>query len=677
MGRNGAGKSTLLRHAAGLMTPTRGRVQRAGRVALLLQNPGDYLVHDTVDAEAPAAARERAGLTGLEHRHPRELSGGERQRLALAVVLGDGPAPAVLALDEPTRGMDRLDRLALAGLLRRTEAAVIVATHDPEFAALFADRVVLLADGAPIADGPVAEILGGGTYFATETGRIVPGALRPEDVRAGAAARGARVSWQLASFAVLAIGLAAGAAWYERGRPDARVVALVATLAALAALGRIAFAALPNVKPTTDIVLIAGYSLGGGPGFAVGAIAGLTSNFFFGQGPWTPWQMAAWGATGIAGATLARVTAGRIGRWPLAIVCALAGLLFAAAQDVGDWVNFSGHSVRQLGRLCRPGHRLRPRPRSRLPGVRARVRARAARTGVALHRPAPRQLAGGRDPGRTAPRAHPAAAPLAAQTRRRLPRPPAICSRPRTATAASAARRGGPRIPCMPGGRRSVSASAGVNPADVHRARNRAARVSRARAAARCGVRRADAARRRCRGERRAALRRPGPGGGAPAHGPARRLGGRPGQPHGIRRARAPSGRRARSGADVRLAGSPAGRGRRLQLRHRRWGERRRRHRRGARGARPRAARPARDPLHRRPAEPRRGSPGPAGQRLERPVDRVRGPGPDRRGGRSGAGPRAAVARRSTICARWSPPTAMSATRGAAIRHRYGSPARR
>ena len=157
------------------------------------------------------------------------------------------------------------------------------------------------------------------------------------------------MSWQLASFAVLALSLAAGAAWYERGRPDPRVVALVATLAALAALGRIAFAALPNVKPTTDIVLIAGYSLGGGPGFAVGAIAGLTSNFFFGQGPWTPWQMAGWGLTGVAGAALARSTGKRIGRWPLAIACAIAGLLFTALQDVGDWMNFSAHSTRQLG----------------------------------------------------------------------------------------------------------------------------------------------------------------------------------------------------------------------------------------------------------------------------------------------------------------------------------------
>jgi energy-coupling factor transport system substrate-specific component len=157
------------------------------------------------------------------------------------------------------------------------------------------------------------------------------------------------MSWQIGAFTILGLALAAGFAWYERTRPDARIVALVGTLAALAALGRIAFAALPNVKPTTDIVLIAGYALGGAPGFVVGALAGLTSNFFFGQGPWTPWQMAAWGAVGVLGALLARATGGRIGRWPLALVCGLVGYGFAAVQDVGDWVTFSDHSAAQLG----------------------------------------------------------------------------------------------------------------------------------------------------------------------------------------------------------------------------------------------------------------------------------------------------------------------------------------
>jgi energy-coupling factor transport system substrate-specific component len=157
------------------------------------------------------------------------------------------------------------------------------------------------------------------------------------------------VSWQAAAFSLLGIGLIGGFAWYERTKPDARIVALVGTLAAFGALGRIAFAAVPNVKPTTDIVLIAGYALGGGPGFVVGAVAALTSNFFFGQGPWTPWQMAGWGMTGVLGAGLATVTRGRITRWPLALISFVIGFGFTVLQDFGDWVTYSGHSLGQLG----------------------------------------------------------------------------------------------------------------------------------------------------------------------------------------------------------------------------------------------------------------------------------------------------------------------------------------
>jgi energy-coupling factor transport system ATP-binding protein len=187
MGRNGAGKSTLLRHAAGLMRPTRGKIERAGRVALLLQNPTDYLVHDRVEQEASAGALATVGLgdPALRERHPRDLSGGEKQRLALAIVLDDPKHEAVVVcLDEPTRGMDRRRKDELAALLSELDAAVLVATHDPEFAAAFAQRVILLADGAPIADGAPSEVLAGGTYFATETARIMGGAggaLRPED----------------------------------------------------------------------------------------------------------------------------------------------------------------------------------------------------------------------------------------------------------------------------------------------------------------------------------------------------------------------------------------------------------------------------------------------------------------------------------------------------------------
>jgi energy-coupling factor transport system ATP-binding protein len=194
MGRNGAGKSTMLRIAKGLAEPTRGKVERAGEVALLLQNPGDYLVHGHAVEDAGTAGVAAAGLAGREDANPRDLSGGERQRLALEVVLGGGeppgggPAPggpAVVLLDEPTRGMDRIHKDELAARVRQLAdggAAVMVATHDTEFAASLADRIVLLGQGVVIADGPPEEVLGGGRHFSTEVARVTNGAaLLPDE----------------------------------------------------------------------------------------------------------------------------------------------------------------------------------------------------------------------------------------------------------------------------------------------------------------------------------------------------------------------------------------------------------------------------------------------------------------------------------------------------------------
>lgn len=146
------------------------------------------------------------------------------------------------------------------------------------------------------------------------------------------------MSWQLSSFLVLVLALGAGFAWYERDQPPARVLALVAALAALAVVGRLAFAAIPNVKPTTDIVLFAGFALGGLPGFAVGAVTAIVSNIFLSQGPWTVWQMAGWGGVGVAGALLARALRGREpSRLVLAAACGAAGLVFGAWMDVYQW----------------------------------------------------------------------------------------------------------------------------------------------------------------------------------------------------------------------------------------------------------------------------------------------------------------------------------------------------
>jgi energy-coupling factor transport system ATP-binding protein len=193
MGRNGAGKSTLLRAAAGFIDPVRGKLDLPGGIALLTQNPGDYLVRERVGDELPGEAGLAAlRVVGLEHAvdaDPRDLSGGERQRLALAIALAGriegSELPGMVALDEPTRGMDRARKqnlVDLIGDLADRSAAVLVATHDVEFAASFAERVVLLGDGVVIADGPAPEILSGGWYFATEVARVldIPGVITPE-----------------------------------------------------------------------------------------------------------------------------------------------------------------------------------------------------------------------------------------------------------------------------------------------------------------------------------------------------------------------------------------------------------------------------------------------------------------------------------------------------------------
>jgi len=150
------------------------------------------------------------------------------------------------------------------------------------------------------------------------------------------------MSWQAATLVVLVAVLVGGFWWYERSRPPSRIVALVAALAALAVAGRLAFAPIPNVLATTDIVLFTGYAVGAGPGFVVGSLAALVSNFWLGQGPWTPWQMAGWGMVGIGGGALAAATGRRLGRVGLAAACGIAGVAYGALLDLSVMVTYGG-----------------------------------------------------------------------------------------------------------------------------------------------------------------------------------------------------------------------------------------------------------------------------------------------------------------------------------------------
>jgi energy-coupling factor transport system ATP-binding protein len=157
-------------------------------------------VGDEVRGEAGVASLRRFGLDRLADSDPRDLSGGERQRLALAIVVAgrqpeDGELPGALLLDEPTRGMDRARKgelVELVGGLSDRGSAVVIATHDVEFAATFADRVVLLGRGEVAADGSAAELLSGGWYFSSEVARILDGAAISVDQGATALREAAR-----------------------------------------------------------------------------------------------------------------------------------------------------------------------------------------------------------------------------------------------------------------------------------------------------------------------------------------------------------------------------------------------------------------------------------------------------------------------------------------------------
>ncbi|MER7577272.1 ATP-binding cassette domain-containing protein [Streptomyces sp. NPDC126514] len=200
MGRNGAGKSTLLNALVGLVHPTSGEVRVGGvtphrtappdlirHVGLVPQEPLDLLYADTVAAECAAADADadatpgtcRALVTELlpgvsDETHPRDLSEGQRLALALAVVLT--ARPPLLLLDEPTRGLDYAAKARLVAVLRGLAAeghAIILATHDVELAAELAHRVLLLAEGEVIADGPTAEVVVSSPSFAPQVTKIL------------------------------------------------------------------------------------------------------------------------------------------------------------------------------------------------------------------------------------------------------------------------------------------------------------------------------------------------------------------------------------------------------------------------------------------------------------------------------------------------------------------------
>jgi len=200
MGENSAGKTTLLKNIRGLLHPSEGSIRFlgeeikkrplekwAGEIGYLSQNPGDYLFLPTVSAEIEFTLEnlqmsnsgrvdslmEKLGLTKYAQSYARDLSTGERQRVALATVLaGD---PKLIILDEPTRGLDYALKAQLGEILQKLQQegrAILLVTHDVEFAAEYGTEVVLMTQGQIIARGSKEEILSDLTFFSPQVAKL-------------------------------------------------------------------------------------------------------------------------------------------------------------------------------------------------------------------------------------------------------------------------------------------------------------------------------------------------------------------------------------------------------------------------------------------------------------------------------------------------------------------------
>jgi energy-coupling factor transport system ATP-binding protein len=203
MGRNGAGKTTLLKSMVGLVKPHKGKITLSGtsiaghhiadicrQVGYLPQDPNALLFADTVAEELAITLRnhgisadttsvprllEQLGLQDKAQRYPRDLSTGERQRVALGAITITHPG--ALLLDEPTRGLDYVAKQKLVELLQqwRSEGtAIVIVTHDVEFAAMVANRVVLMSQGEIIANGKPSDVMGASPLFAPQIARLFP-----------------------------------------------------------------------------------------------------------------------------------------------------------------------------------------------------------------------------------------------------------------------------------------------------------------------------------------------------------------------------------------------------------------------------------------------------------------------------------------------------------------------
>ena len=291
--------------------------------------------------------------------HPYDISGGEKQRAALCKVLLK--RPEILLLDEPTKGLDSNFKEIFADILKelkKSGVTVIMVTHDIEFSAEYADRCALMFMGEITSEDTPRNFFAGKSFYTTSSNKMVreflPSAVTAGDVITALGGKipakqsppkydirkksdvnteknvpqkkekpsGKSVLLSLLTLLLIPLTIFFGMKWggdrkfyftslliiletaipfflmFEGRKPKAREIVLISVLCAIGVSSRAAFFMLPQFKPVIAIVIISGVCLGGETGFLVGAVTGFVSNFIFGQGPWTPWQMFSFGIIG-------------------------------------------------------------------------------------------------------------------------------------------------------------------------------------------------------------------------------------------------------------------------------------------------------------------------------------------------------------------------------------------
>ncbi|PTT70297.1 ATP-binding cassette domain-containing protein [Arthrobacter sp. HMWF013] len=399
VGPNGAGKSSLL-VALALGEGTAGEGTRdggtldGGRVALVPDASDDLFTRDTVAGELRAAERRQgrrksggrpspgpaashlARLRGdvripIGHEHPRDLSAGERRILAIALQTMDNPQ--VLLIDEPTRGLDPAARTAVAAALRAaadTGTAVLIATHDHDFAHGLGARILPMSDGVAPSLGPEAVPASAAAVPViaaprfTDQGTDISAAKKQHRIRmprgvevpvlaaanllalaafcwpllAAALPQDAAAALPYAALAMAPIAVVAIVVSLDGSVRSAHTVALLGVLAAVGSAVRVASTGVGGVEAVFILLILAGRAFGPRFGMLLGAATiALSSALWGGIGPWTPFQIFACAWVGAGAGLLPRRVRGKAELWMLAGYGVVASYLFGLLTNLWFW----------------------------------------------------------------------------------------------------------------------------------------------------------------------------------------------------------------------------------------------------------------------------------------------------------------------------------------------------